>query len=96
MFHVSQLKPLHPCYSPVFTELPKLVDMSQEGIEPEQILNRRMVRKGNHAIVQVLVEWTGLPSEAAIWEDYAVVKARPQGFQQQTLGDKRLLAPGEM
>jgi len=76
VFHVSQLKPFHPCYSPVYTELPLLVDLSQGDVEPDQILNRRMVRKGNNAIVQVLVKWTGLPADAATWEDYEVVKVR--------------------
>jgi hypothetical protein len=56
IFHVSQLKSFLPCYSPVFSELPTTVDLSQGGIEPEQILDRRMVRKGNRAIVQVLVK----------------------------------------
>jgi hypothetical protein len=76
VFHVSQLKPFLPCYSPVFTELPTVVDLSQDGVEPEQVLDRRMVRKGNHAITQVLVKWTGLPVETASWEDYSVVKER--------------------
>lgn len=76
VFHVSQLKPFLPCYSPVFSELPTVVDLSQGGIEPEQILDRRMVRKGNRAIVQVLVKWTGVPEEAATWDDYSVAKAR--------------------
>jgi hypothetical protein len=76
VFHVSQLKPFLPCYSPVFSELPPAVDLSQGGIEPEQVLDRRMVRKGNRAIVQVLVKWSGVPKEAATWEDYAVVRAR--------------------
>jgi hypothetical protein len=35
VFHVSQLKPFLPFYSPVFTELPIVVDLSQGGIEPE-------------------------------------------------------------
>jgi hypothetical protein len=65
VFHVSQLKSFHPCYSPVYTELPILVDLSQGDVEPEQILNRRMVRKGNNSFVQVLVKWTGLPADAA-------------------------------
>jgi hypothetical protein len=29
VFHVSQLKPYHPSYTPVFTSLPPLVDLSR-------------------------------------------------------------------
>lgn len=28
VFHVSQLKPFMPCYAPVFSELPKVSDLS--------------------------------------------------------------------
>jgi hypothetical protein len=77
VFHVSQLKSFLPCYSPVFTTLPTMSDMSQGEIVLEHVLDRRMVRKGNHAIItQVLVQWTGLPKATATWEDYSVVKTR--------------------
>lgn len=31
VFHVSQLKPFHPNYTPVFTHLPRLADLSKTG-----------------------------------------------------------------
>lgn len=76
VFHVSQLKPFTPNYTPVFTELPTLTDLSVQGTEPLQVLDRRMVKKGHKAIVQVLVRWKNLDPAATTWEDYTVLKHR--------------------
>lgn len=76
VFHVSQLKPFTPSYSPVFHDLPKLVDFSVRDLKPETVLDRRLVKKGNRAVAQVLIKWTQIPAHAATWEDYYVVKAR--------------------
>lgn len=76
VFHVSQLKPYTPNYTPVFQELPKMLDLSARALEPEAILERRLVKKGNHAIPQVLVKWHHIPVAAATWEDYHMVKTR--------------------
>lgn len=76
VFHVSQLKPFHPDYTPVFSELPKIADLDDKELEPETVLQRRLVRKGNHAVPQVLVKWSHLPESAATWEDFYVVQKR--------------------
>jgi hypothetical protein len=76
VFHVSQLKPFTANYSHVFVELPKLVDLAEKDVEPATILDRRMVRKGNHAVPQVLIRWTNLAPNATTWEDYHVMKKR--------------------
>jgi hypothetical protein len=44
VFHVSQLKPFTPDYTPVYDTLPKLLDLDKEGVEPETILERRLVK----------------------------------------------------
>jgi hypothetical protein len=41
-----------------------------------KIVDRRLVKKGNEAITQILVQWTGLSESAATWEDYYVLKKR--------------------
>jgi hypothetical protein len=33
-----------------------------------------MMKKGNQAIVQVLIKWKNLPEETATWEDWDVLK----------------------
>ena len=75
-FHVSQLKPFRPDFTPVYSTLPSSVDLHSVELDPEQVLERRLVKKGNAAIPQVLIKWTRLPAASATWEDYNVVKAR--------------------
>jgi hypothetical protein len=40
------------------------------------VLDRRLTKKGNAVVTQVLVKWNSLPKELARWEDYSVIKAR--------------------
>jgi hypothetical protein len=76
VFHVSQLKPFTPDFKPVFSKLPVLVDFSQETLQPEEILERRLVKKGNAALPQVRVRWAGLPETSSTWEDWNVLITR--------------------
>jgi hypothetical protein len=76
VFHVSQLKPYTADYSPVYADLPKIPDLTQRDLQPQCILQRRLVKKGGAAIVQVLVQWQGLPADSATWEDWTVMQAR--------------------
>jgi hypothetical protein len=50
--------------------------MDTQDLEPEEILERRLGKKGNAAYVQVKVKWTSLPLSQATWEDYDVLRAR--------------------
>lgn len=75
-FHVSQLKSFVPDHTPVFAELPGHAPLDIQDVQPELILDRRLVRKGNKAIPQVLIKWTGIPATSATWEDFYVVKSR--------------------
>jgi hypothetical protein len=76
VFHISQLKPYIPKYSPVFTTLPSALDFDGLSSVPEHILDRRMVKKDNAATTQVLVKWSQLPEESATWEDYYQLRER--------------------
>jgi hypothetical protein len=93
VFHVSQLKQYTPDHTPIFSELPKVTDLSAATTEPERIIDHRLVKKGNVAIPQVKIKWTKLPEAAATWEDYNVVKTR---FPTSLAGDKQVLRRGEM
>ena len=75
-FHVSQLKGHVPDHTPVFTTLPVPVDLLAPGVIPEEILDHRLVKKGNASHLQVLVKWTTSPASSATWEDYKVLKDR--------------------
>jgi hypothetical protein len=76
VFHVSQLKPFTPNYTPVFSDLPHVKDLSARDLEPEQVLERRLVKKGNTAIPQVKIKWCNLPETSATWEDWYVIRQR--------------------
>lgn len=73
---MSQLKPFTPDYTPVYHALPKLADLSAHDLEPEKILDHHLVKKGNHAIPQVLVKWNMLSDDTATWEDYHVLREK--------------------
>lgn len=45
VFHVSQLKPFLPDYTPVFSQLPTEASLDQGELMPEEILERRLVGK---------------------------------------------------
>ena len=53
-----------------------LSDLSVTDLAPEAVIARRLVKKGNRAIPQVLVKWTHLPSTSATWEDLYVARSR--------------------
>jgi hypothetical protein len=75
-FHVSQLKPFTPDYTPVFSDLTQIKDHSAIELQPERVLDRRLVKKGNAAIPQVRFKWCQLPETSATWEDWHVIKER--------------------
>ena len=76
VFHVSQLKTFVPDHTPVFSSLPTPIELNADDVFPEEILERRLVKRGNSALVQVRIKWANLPVEAATWEDYNVMRAR--------------------
>ncbi|KAJ1262437.1 hypothetical protein BS78_09G107500, partial [Paspalum vaginatum] len=76
IFHISQLKPCTPDYSPIFSELPSIPVRDAPSVEPQAFLERRLVKRGNIAVPQVRIQWSSLPSTATTWENYNVVRAR--------------------
>ena len=57
VFHVLQLKPFTPDYTPVYAELPRVPDLSVATTAPMRILKRRTMKKGNALVIQVRVQW---------------------------------------
>lgn len=93
VFHVSQLKPYVDRYTPVFTTLPSVRSLDQESVHHVGLVDRRLVKKGNAAIFQVLVCWSRLPAEFTTWEDFNVLKNH---FRPYSLGDKQDLGRRQM
>jgi hypothetical protein len=80
VFHISQLKPFTPNYSPVYADFKVFTDLSAQDLLPQQILDCRLVKKGNKAVPQVLVQWHALPATSATWEDWNVLQHRFPAF----------------
>ena len=76
VFHVSQLKPFMPDYSPIFAELPRVQDLSASTTEPVKILERRMMKHGDAPVVQLKIQWSSSSPDSATWEDYDVLRRR--------------------
>ena len=62
VFHISQLKPFTIDYSPVYDAFLVTTDLEAAAAIPQEVVDRRLVKKGNTAIPQVKVTWSGLPS----------------------------------
>ncbi|KAJ0837840.1 putative nucleotidyltransferase, Ribonuclease H [Helianthus annuus] len=76
VFHVSLLKKAFGQHAPI---VPLPTD-SCFLLQPRSIVDRRLVRKGNHMVNQVLVHWQGLPLEDSSWEDLNEFELRFPGF----------------
>jgi hypothetical protein len=72
IFHVSQLKGAVPV-SHSAEPLPNSLDGLQV---PERILQKRMATVGTAVRLQALIQWSGLPSSLATWEDLEHLRQR--------------------
>lgn len=60
---------------------PPVLDISNPYCpRPLEILQRRMIQKGNKAVVQWLIQWDQVPEENATWVDVNAVRARFTDF----------------
>ncbi len=80
VFHVSQLKRGVQRQEQLSNTEPVAGPEGAVLAQPEHILARRLVPKGNRAVSQVLVTWSNLRPEDATWEDYWKLKHRYPGF----------------
>ncbi|KAG2717009.1 hypothetical protein I3760_03G154300 [Carya illinoinensis] len=68
VFLVSCLKKKLGQHITPLPTLPPTDSSGQMQPEPQQILERRLQKKGNHAVTEVLVSWVGATAEDASWE----------------------------
>lgn len=66
VFHVSLLKPARGNHA----TLVPLPTTPRFFLQPRAIIDRRVVKSHNKAVVQVLVHWTGLSPSEATWENF--------------------------
>ena len=61
------------------TSLGAVPDMDEAGLlaaEPVAVLARRLGKKGNKAVVYLLIQWSNKPKEEATWELYSEIAAK--------------------
>lgn len=71
VFHVSLLKARVGPNQAVAPTLPLIESRSEVLHLPYAIIARRMVKKRNSAVAQLLVQWKGQEEEEATWDDYS-------------------------
>lgn len=74
VFHVSLLKKFYGSENPSNEEIPYLWEF--EDHQSEAIMDRRMVKRKNTDVTQVLAKWKGVNAIEATWEDYAAMAGR--------------------
>ena len=80
VFHVSQLKKHFGSKAIPSRELPLIDDEGNVLVEPTAVLARRIIPRHNEPVVQWLIQWVNLPSEAATWEDASFITRIFLGF----------------
>ncbi|XP_020092846.1 uncharacterized protein LOC109713256 [Ananas comosus] len=88
VFHVSLLKKSSPAAVPASPNVPTLREDDELLTEPEKILERRMVQRGNKAVTEVLVKW-GAEEHEQVSHDDRDGAGSPWGKwrQQEGIGD---------
>ncbi|XP_019155240.1 PREDICTED: uncharacterized protein LOC109152121 [Ipomoea nil] len=76
VFHVSQLKKKVGSNATAQLQAPLVGPEGQLLSEPVAISDRRILKKNNAAVVEVLVQWANLLPEEATWEEYHHLKAQ--------------------
>ena len=72
MFHVSQLKVAVPV-----THTVQRLPSSLDGLQvPKRVLQKRVTKVGTDVRLQALIQWSGMPSALATWEDMETPRQR--------------------
>ncbi|XP_039045952.1 uncharacterized protein LOC120185946 [Hibiscus syriacus] len=80
VFHVSLLKKKVGEGTITSKNPPELSEDGQMKVYPTIVLNKRIVKRQNKVITQLLIQWSNLGEENATWEDYAVLKSQFSDF----------------
>lgn len=74
VFHVCLLKKHVGSATAVIPILPPVDDQGQFLLEPDSILGRKIIKRHNLPVTQVLVRWKFSQPEDATWEDLSVIQ----------------------
>lgn len=81
VFHVSQLKKKLGKNKVPIQSLPYADDDGNFRIEPIAVVDRRLVKRNNKPVNQVLVQWSNSTPEDATWEDYNFITSQFPNFK---------------
>lgn len=56
--------------------LPQMTKEGQVKVAPFAMLDRRVIKRKNKEVDKVLIQWTNLTLEDAIWEDWTHIQAQ--------------------
>ncbi|KAK0600514.1 hypothetical protein LWI29_015726 [Acer saccharum] len=79
VFHVSQLKKSIGTTVRPSSTLPPTGPNGQMLVYPVSIVSRKIVKRNNQAVAQVLVQWSNTTPEDATWEDAAWIRLQFPG-----------------
>jgi len=69
VFHCSQLKLCKGEHSQPYVPLPITNSKLQHVLQPEVVLQTRVLIKNQHQVPQALIKWEGLDEQQTTWED---------------------------
>lgn len=76
IFHISLLKKKLGRKKVASTVLPCVGPNGQFLVQPLAILDKCIVKKGSHAVSELLIHWTNFVPENATWEDAATIDSQ--------------------
>jgi len=74
--HVSQLKRCAPSTTEVTEDIMAISTDPDLVVSPQRILERSLVAKGTTSAFRIKVQWSGLPTSLATWEDEEDLRRR--------------------
>ena len=80
VFHISLLKKYIGDCSTLLGPVPEVDELGLLAAEPVAILGRRLGKKGNKAVVYLLIQWSNRPKEETTWELYSDIEAKFPDF----------------
>jgi len=80
VFHVSLLKKYVGPLPFTLGAVPDMDELGMIAVEPVAVLARKLGKRGNKAIVYLLIQWSNKPKEEATWELYTNIKTRFPSF----------------
>ena len=80
VFHVSLLRKHMGSTLATLGSVPDMDELGVIAAEPVAILARKLGKKGNRAVVYLLIQWSNKSKEEATWELYSDIEAKYPSF----------------